>query len=233
MASNTNREKKTALLIIDMQEDFCFPNGSLAVKDGREVASVINDLLDYSGFALKVGTKDYHTEDHISFARHHPGAEPFTSQHTIKNPENESETQTTFLWPDHCVVGSKGVELIPEVQWKKVDSVVDKGVDPRVEAYSAFGPPFRKPMLSMSNLDELLKKAGVSDVFVVGLAYDFCVKATAIDAAEFGYKTFVVEQGTKAVFQSEAALTATRKDLEQAGVVVVGLDSAEVKAIKA
>ena len=106
------------------------------------------------------------------------------------------------------------------------------GVDRRVEAYSAFGPPFRKPRVSMSNLDGLRKEAGISDVFVVGLAYDFCVKATALDAAEFGYKTFVIEEGTKAVFQSEGALSATRKELEQAGVVVVGLDSAEVKVIK-
>ena len=95
MASNADKERKAALLIIDMQEDFCFPNGSLAVKGGREVASVINDLLDYPGFALKVGTKDFHPADHISFARQHPGAEPFTTEHTIKNPQNESETQTT------------------------------------------------------------------------------------------------------------------------------------------
>lgn len=84
----------------------------------------------------------------------------------------------------------------------------------------------------MSSLDGILKDAGISDVFVVGLAYDFCVKDTAKDAAELGYKTFVIEEGTKAVFHSEEALSATRKDLEQAGVAVVGVDSAEVKVVK-
>ena len=93
--ANANKGRRAALLIIDMQEDFCFPHGSLAVKDGREVASVINDLLEYPGFALKVGTKDFHPADHISFAQHHPGAEPFASEHTIRNPENAEETQTT------------------------------------------------------------------------------------------------------------------------------------------
>lgn len=86
---------KAALIVVDMQEDFCEPNGSLAVKGGREVASVVNDLLDWPGFVIKVGTKDYHPQEHISFASNHPGTQPFTSSHTIISPENTSESQTT------------------------------------------------------------------------------------------------------------------------------------------
>lgn len=87
--------KKCALIVVDMQEDFCEPNGSLAVKGGREVVTVINELLSYPGFTLKIATQDFHPKDHISFASNHTGKEAFKSEHTIRNPENESETQTT------------------------------------------------------------------------------------------------------------------------------------------
>lgn len=87
--------KKSALIVVDMQEDFCEPNGALAVKDGRGVVNYINDLLTYPGFSLKIATQDFHPHDHISFASQHSGAQAFTSQHTIRNPENEDETQTT------------------------------------------------------------------------------------------------------------------------------------------
>lgn len=87
--------KKSALIVVDMQEDFCEPNGALAVKNGRGLASYINELLSYPGFSLKIATQDFHPRDHISFASGHPGAEAFKSEHTIRNPENEDETQTT------------------------------------------------------------------------------------------------------------------------------------------
>lgn len=90
-------QSRAALAVIDMQEDFCEPNGSLAVSGGRSVASVINDLLDWPGFVLKVGTRDHHPPDHISFASNHPGAQPFTSSHTIQSPSNAAETQTTYV----------------------------------------------------------------------------------------------------------------------------------------
>lgn len=139
----------------------------------------------------------------------------------------------SFLWPDHCVKGTKGVELIPELHKDKLSHIVPKGQDERVEAYSAFGPPFRNPRISMTDLDGILKGAGIEDVFVVGLAYDFCVKCTAVDAAELGYRTFLIEDGTKGVFQTEDAVSTLKKELKEAGVVVVGKDSKEVLALKA
>ncbi|KAK4504238.1 hypothetical protein PRZ48_005154 [Zasmidium cellare] len=224
--------KKSALIVVDMQEDFCEPNGALAVKDGRGVVNYINELMSYPGLTLKIATQDFHPHDHISFASQHPGTEAFKSEHTIRNPENEGETQTTLLWPDHCVRGTKGVELIPELHINKVTHIVHKGLDTRVEAYSAFGPPFRNPRISMSELDTILKDAGITDVFVVGLAYDFCVKCTAVDAVEHGYRTFLIEDGTKGVFQSGEAVDGLRKELREKGVVVVGAESEELMALK-
>lgn len=110
---------------------------------------------------------------------------------------------------------------MPELNKDKLDVIVDKGQDRRVESYSAFGPPFRKPQVAMSGLDEMLWQAGVNTVFVVGVAFDYCVKHTAIDAAANGFDTFVIESATKAVDQSEAGLAAARGDMEAAGVSVV------------
>ncbi|KAM3424839.1 hypothetical protein BST61_g6818 [Cercospora zeina] len=206
-------------------EDFCEPDGALAVKDGRAVAPVINHLLDWPGFAVKVGTRDHHPPEHVSFASNHAGAQAFTSSHTIISPENSAESQTTLLWPDHCVQGSPGAQLIPELHGQKLSHVIRKGEDGRVESYSGFGPPFRRPRVGMSTLDATLKNAGCTHVFVVGLAYDFCVKATAIDAVEHGYDAFVVEDATKAVMHDAESVAKTRAELREAGVHVISLDA--------
>ena len=137
----------------------------------------------------------------------------------------------SVLWPDHCVQGTPGCELVPELDKAKLDLIINKGEDPRVESYSAFGPPFKSPKVSMSGLENTLQKAGITDVFVVGLAWDFCVKYTAIDAAKEGFKTYVVEEATKAVDQSPEAMAASRKKMEEAGVRIIRLDSQELKAI--
>lgn len=110
--------------------------------------------------------------------------------------------------------------------------VIDKGQDKRVESYSAFGPPFRSPTISMSGLDKTLKDHGITDLFVVGLAFDYCVKYTAIDAARHGFKTYVIEDATKAVFQDEKAMNASRKEMQDAGVHIVDLDSKELDMVK-
>ncbi|KAF2216722.1 hypothetical protein CERZMDRAFT_80772 [Cercospora zeae-maydis SCOH1-5] len=214
-----------ALVVVDMQEDFCEPDGALAVKDGRSVVAVVNRLLDWPGFVVAVGTRDHHPPEHVSFASNHPGTHPFTSSHTIASPENAAESQTTLLWPDHCVQGTAGAQLIPELHRHKLLHVISKGEDPRFESYSGFGPPFRSPRVGMSTLDATLRNAGTTHVFVVGLAHDFCVKATAIDAVEHGYDAFVIEEGTKAVMQDEESLAKTRAELRDAGVHTISLDA--------
>lgn len=151
---------------------------------------------------------------------------------TIGNPENSEEKEETLLWPDHCVQGTRGADLVPELDPSKLTHQVEKGQDPRVESYSAFGPPFRSPRIAESSLEETLQDAGITHVFCVGVAFDYCVKFTAIDAAQEGFVTYVIEAATKAVDQSEAGLEATRKELAAKGVSVISLDSKEIKMVQ-
>lgn len=219
-----------ALIIVDVQEDFCPPNGSLAVAGGRDIAKPVNELLSLPSFAIRIATQDWHPHDHISFATNHPGTQPFVDVTTVVNPHNAQEKYDTRLWPVHCVQDTKGAELIPELDVGKVDVVVKKGQDARVEMYSAFYDPFREPRVSDSGLVGLLKGKGVTHVYVVGLAYDYCVKSTAVDAASEGFTTYVVEEATRAV--DGAGWTECAKGLEKDGVKMVNMDSEEVKRLR-
>ncbi|OPB42618.1 isochorismatase family hydrolase [Trichoderma guizhouense] len=218
---------KPALIIVDFQEDFCPPNGSLAVPEGRDIAPTINTLLNLP-FAIKIATRDNHPQNHISFAENHPGAEPFKSYHTIIHPTDPTKSDTTLLWPTHCVQETPGADLVPELDAEKIDVVVDKGMDARVEMYSAFYDPMR---VSVSELGERLKEEGVTDVFVVGLAADYCVKATAESAAEEGYRTFIVEEGTRPVMK-EIWEAEGKKAVEGRGVRIVSVDGDEVARVR-
>lgn len=219
-----------ALIIVDLQEDFCPPNGSLAVAEGRDIATPINDLLSLPSFAIRIATQDWHPQDHVSFASNHTGKEPFSDFVTVVNPHNADEKYDTRLWPVHCVQNTKGAELIPELDATKVDEVLKKGKDSRVEMYSAFYDPFKSPRVSDSGLVGILKDKGVTHVYVVGLAYDYCVKSTAIDAASEGFTTYVIEEATKAVAGAEWAECTTA--LEKQGVKVVRMNGDEVKRLR-
>jgi len=243
MATNTF---KPALIIVDLQEDFCPPvslyspskasliisnskqNGSLAVSDGRDIIPAVNMLLGLH-FVIKVATKDWHPADHISFASNHTGKQPFTDFATIINPSNASERYESRLWPDHCIQNTKGAELVPELDIKKVDTILEKGQAKDVEMYSAFYPPLEKPRVSDSGLAGVLKEKGVTDVYVVGLAFDYCVKCTAVDAASEGFKTVIVAEGTNAVDPS--TWDVVKAELKAKGVEVVNIDGEEVAKI--
>ncbi|EHK24270.1 uncharacterized protein TRIVIDRAFT_31580 [Trichoderma virens Gv29-8] len=220
-------EFKPALIIVDFQEDFCPPNGSLAVPEGRDIAPVVNSLLSLP-FTIKIATRDSHPQNHISFAENHPGAVPLKSYHTIVHPTDPTKSDTTLLWPTHCVQGTTGSALVPELDAAKVDVVVDKGIDARVEMYSAFYDPMR---VSVSELGEKLREKGVTDVFVVGLAADFCVRATAESAVEEGYRTYIVEEGTRAVMR-ETWEAEGKKAVEGKGVRIVSVDGEEVARVR-
>jgi len=201
------------------------------VQGGRDIAPVVNELLSLP-FVIKVATKDFHPQDHISFASNHPppNNKPFESEITIANPYNPEETETTRLWPDHCVQGTPGAELIPELNTSKINHVVEKGQDKRVEMYSAFAAPFVNPVVSRSGLVDTLNKAGVTHIFTVGLAFDYCVKFTAIDAAKEGFSTFVVREGTRAVDPS--SWEKVESQLAESGVKMVGITGDEVSQVK-
>jgi len=201
------------------------------VQGGRDIAPVVNDLLSLP-FTLKVATKDFHPQNHISFASNHPppNNKPFVTEITIANPYNPAETETTRLWPDHCVQGTKGAELVPELDASKVQHVIEKGQDKRVEMYSAFAAPFSNPIVSRSGLADTLKDAGITHVYVVGLAMDYCVKFTALDAAKEGFSTYVVHEGTKAV--DPANWGNVKSQLEKAGIKMVSAGGEEVGDVK-
>lgn len=203
------------------------------MTDGRSIAPVINDLLKLP-WTLRVATKDMHPKDHISFASQHPppNNKPFESSITIANPHNPEETQTTNLWPDHCVAGSPGSELIPELDVGRLDEVVEKGQDKRVEMYSAFCTPFLNPKIVETGLAKTLKEKGVTHVFCVGLAADFCVKATAIDAAKESFETVVIREGTKGVEQGDEADKKLAQELKENNVKMVSVDGPEVAKVR-
>ena len=195
---------------------------------------VVNDLLKLP-FVLKVATKDHHPRDHISFASNHEGKQPFMSFATIRNPNNPNEAYESRLWPDHCIVGTVGNELVKELDVGKVDLVVHKGTDPRVEMYSAFKPPLADPPLkeSESELENVLKEKGVTDVYFVGLAGDYCVRFSAIDCAKVkdaGWNTYVIEEGIRSV-DPVAGWEEARADMLDAGVKVVSVGDGVVQRV--
>ncbi|KAK3393514.1 Isochorismatase-like protein [Podospora didyma] len=220
---------KPALLVVDLQEDFCPPNGSLAVNDGRSIVPLINSLLALPSFALRVATKDWHPASHTSFAANHTGKQPFVDTYTVVNPFNPSEQYETRLWPVHCVQDTPGAELVPELDTSRLDHVVTKGTDERVEMYSAFYDPLREPRVSDTKLAELLRDAGITHVYVVGLAGDYCVRSTAADAHAEGFVTVVINEGTRAV--DPAGWETCKTEIEGTGVRVVGKDSPEVRRL--
>ena len=197
------------LLIIDVQNDFC-PGGALAVADGDAVVPVINRLIER--FDHVVLTQDWHPSGHSSFASSHPGAAPFE---TIAMPYGP---QT--LWPDHCVQGTTGAEFHPDLQLPSETTVVSKGMDPDDDAYSCFQGETSDGMPFAAALGE----RGAGRLFIGGLATDYCVKATALDALKEGFEVVVLADAVRAVDvtpgDGERALAA----MQQAGARLVRLD---------
>ncbi|CAD6441865.1 a989d646-ec67-4469-9dbc-3f3755b89c6b [Sclerotinia trifoliorum] len=218
---------KPALIIVDLQEDFLPPNGSLAVANGRDTIPIINNLLNLP-FHLKIATKDWHPSNHTSFASNHPGTKPYTDFTTIINPSNPSETYKTRLWPPHCVQNTLGSEFPFELNTTQISETILKGQHPDVEMYSAFYDPLKNPRCSDSGLAGQLKDEGITDVYVVGLAADYCVKCTAEDSAKEGFKTFILEEGTRAV--DPVDWEKIRSSLE--GIKVVSVNGKEVDRVR-
>lgn len=188
---------QTALLVVDVQNDF-LPGGALAVAEGDSILPTVYSLVESDQYDVIVASKDWHPQGHVSFASTH-GAPPFTAKEVPKL--NEEGTVTQMLWPDHCVQGSPGSELEAglkrrlEALGEKV-TVVCKGTQAGVDSYSAFAD---NQYMAFTELARVLHEQGIRKVDVVGLATDYCVRATAIDAAKFGFATAVVAAGTMAV----------------------------------
>jgi nicotinamidase/pyrazinamidase len=197
---------KDALIVVDVQNDFC-PGGRLAVQKGDEVVPLVNELA--KRFENVVLTQDWHPPGHQSFANSHPGSRPFDS---IKLAYGEQ-----VLWPDHCIQGSDGAALHKDLAVPHAQLVVRKGWRKDVDSYSAFLDADRK---TRTGLEGYLNERGIRRVFVCGLATDFCVAWTALDARKLGFDCAVVEDACRAI-DMQGSLASAWEKMRQAGVARV------------
>ena len=185
----------SALLVVDIQPDF-LPGGALPVGRGDQILQPIADLMRSGRFRLQVATQDWHPRDHISFASRHAGRSPYDRIELYGHEQ--------ILWPDHCIQGTPGAELRGGLPWERVDAIVRKATDPAVDSYSAFRNNWnatgeRPP----TGLGGYLRDRGIEAVYICGLARDFCVKWSAEDAVEAGFRAHVLWDLTRAIYPEE------------------------------
>ncbi|EGR30126.1 hypothetical protein IMG5_141230 [Ichthyophthirius multifiliis] len=179
--------QKSALIIVDIQNDFC-EGGSLQVRNSQKVIQQINKLRLKNHFYDYVFiTKDFHPQNHISFASNHPGKSPFT----IIQLQNGKYQE---LWPDHCVQNTKGSELHQDLKVEENDIIINKGMHSNIDSYSGFGSEGDRTILL-----EKLQQFGINKIYICGLAFDFCVGQTVIDAAKNGFEVFVLKDATEII----------------------------------
>lgn len=188
---NPDNQNLSALIVIDVQHDF-LPGGALAVPGGDEVIPVITRLMENMSFDAVILTQDFHPAGHSSFASSTPGAEPFTTK--------EVAYGTQVLWPDHCVQGTRGADLaLPPSAVMRAQSIIAKGFRSDVDSYSAFMENDKK---TSTGLAGMLRERGVSEVVLVGLALDYCVGYSALDARAMGFDVTVVLEGCRGIAKS-------------------------------
>lgn len=194
-----------ALIVIDVQNDFC-PGGALAVAGGDQVVPVINTLI--GRFEHVVLTQDWHPAGHSSFASSHPGKAPF------ETVEMAYGTQT--LWPDHCVQGSPGAAFHPGLEWTGAELIIRKGFRKTIDSYSAF---FENDHETPTGLSGYLRERGISKVTLAGLATDFCVAYSALDARRQGFDATLILDGCRAI-DLGGSLAAMTAKMREAGVAL-------------
>jgi nicotinamidase/pyrazinamidase len=194
---------KSVLIVVDVQNCFT-PGGSLAVKDGDAIVPLINRIA--RGFQNVVLTQDWHTANHISFASQHAGKKPYETVRLAYGNQ--------VLWPDHCVQGSEGAQIHRGIDIPHAQLVIRKGFNPKVDSYSAFIEADGK---SKTGLDGYLRTRGINQVYVVGLATDFCVGWTAIDARKLGLQASVIEDACRGI-DTNGSLAKAWAAMAKAGV---------------
>ncbi len=195
-----------ALILVDLQNDF-LPGGALAVPDGDAVIPVANRL--QSAFPLVVATQDWHPANHGSFAASHPGRNVF------ERIELNGLPQT--LWPVHCVQNTPGAAFAPGLRQDRIARVFQKGIDPGIDSYSGF---FDNGHRKSTGMGEWLKQRGVGEVVVCGLATDYCVKFTALDAVRAGFKTGLVVDASRGVNLQPDDVDTAIAEMKRAGVQI-------------
>lgn len=194
-----------ALIVIDVQNDFC-PGGALAVAGGDEIISRINGLM--GDFATVVLTQDWHPADHASFAANHPGAAPFSMTEMPYGPQ--------VLWPTHCAQGTKGADFHANLRTDPAQLIVRKGFRSQIDSYSAF---FENDHATPTGLEGYLRSRGVTALTFVGLATDYCVAYSAMDAARLGFRATVLEGAARAI-DLNGSLAEAREKMRAAGVAL-------------
>ncbi|MCG8357025.1 MAG: bifunctional nicotinamidase/pyrazinamidase [Kiloniellales bacterium] len=194
------------MLVIDVQNDFC-PGGALAVPEGDQVVPVINRLA--GAFRDVLMTQDWHPSGHHSFASSHPGRQPFETV--------ELDYGAQVLWPDHCVQGSAGAAFHPALDLPQAELVIRKGFRREIDSYSAF---YENDHKTPTGLSGYLRSRGLSRLFLAGLATDFCVHFSAVDAAREGFAVTVIEDACRAI-DLDGSLEAAQRAMREAGVAMV------------
>ena len=200
-----------ALLIVDLQNDFC-PGGALAVPEGDTIVPIVNELADHFDHVLL--TQDWHPPGHQSFASSHPEHDPMD---VIEVDYGEQ-----VLWPDHCVQGTEGAAFLPELDTRQGEMIIRKGFRPDIDSYSAF---YENDGTTPTGLTGYLERRGIDTLYLCGLATDFCVKWSAVDGREEGFDVYVIEDATRGIDQ-DGSLAQTWSEMNDAGVQVVSSDAA-------
>jgi nicotinamidase/pyrazinamidase len=198
---------KTCLLLIDLQNDF-LPGGALAVPGGDQVISVANEMM--RDFDVVIASQDWHPSNHGSFVSQHPDRK--VGDTFLWNGASQ------VVWPDHCVQGTYGAAFPPELDVSKISQLVTKGEDPNVDSYSAF---FDNAKMRATRLHVLLRSLGVEAIHMMGLATDYCVRATALDALELGYRVTLHTKGCRGVDIRQGNCVKAIEEMTNKGAVVL------------
>ncbi len=209
------RLSQAALLLVDIQRDF-MSKGALAVQEGERILEPVRALMEKPEFAVQVATQDWHPNHHVSFASRHPGRQQF------EQIPLHGHQQT--LWPDHCLQNSFGAELFPGLPWQRVSAVIRKGMDPESDSYSGFRNNWNvEGERPATGLAGYLKTRGISDVVICGLARDVCVRWTAEDGIDEGFRVWVVWDATQPVTHDTD--DEVQREWLQKGIVVTSTDN--------
>lgn len=207
-------KREKALIVVDAQEDF-MPGGPLPAQNGREIVDPINqtmEIFDDRDDCIIVATQDWHPPDHGSFASNHEGHEP--------GEIVELDGLDQILWPDHCVQNTEGAEFVDGLDDERFKAIFRKGVDPLVDSYSGF---YDNDYRRSTGLEGFLAGFGVEEVYIVGVATDYCVKFTALDAVE-SFDTYLLRDGCRGVEQSKGDIEAAIEEMEDVGVKISDVD---------
>ncbi|MFK7834704.1 MAG: bifunctional nicotinamidase/pyrazinamidase [Sulfitobacter sp.] len=196
-----------ALIVIDVQNDFC-PGGALAVPQGDTIVAGINAMM--ADFDAVILTQDWHPAGHSSFASSHDGKDPYAMIDMPYGPQ--------VLWPDHCIQGSMGAKFHTELHHDRADLIIRKGYNPAIDSYSAF---FENDHTTPTGLEGYLRTRGISELVMVGLALDFCVRFSAVDAAKLGFDVAVNESLCRAI-DLDGWKALARAAMQDAAVQLIG-----------